>query len=141
MLLVGIFYCGRLSDGLAVCDLRLANIALHLELALRRRRTKVSDHIRPQQIEVRIISAHLHSVDNDLQVQLSHALDGGLAGLLVTVVSEGRILLAQPIESETHLLLVGLADATETDLYMLWLPILEDPSTLDPPSSSARQRF
>mmetsp|Transcript_11034 Transcript_11034/g.29223 ORF Transcript_11034/g.29223 Transcript_11034/m.29223 type:complete len:314 (-) Transcript_11034:559-1500(-) len=50
---------GRLArDRLAVCDLRRADLALDLELA------------------------H-HAVANDLQVQLAHALDGRLPGLLV----------------------------------------------------------
>lgn len=40
MLLVRVFYSGRLSDGLAVCNLGLTNIALHLELALRSRKIK-----------------------------------------------------------------------------------------------------
>ena len=40
MLLVGVFYSGRLGDGLAVCNLGLTDIALHLELALRSREIK-----------------------------------------------------------------------------------------------------
>ena len=52
------FACRRLRDGLAVGDLRVADIRLDVELA------------------------H-HAVDDDLEVQLAHAGDDRLAGLLV----------------------------------------------------------
>ena len=55
------------GDGLAVGDLRLADVGLDLELA------------------------H-HAVDDDLQVQLAHPRDDGLAGLRVGLHAEGRIL-------------------------------------------------
>lgn len=58
----------------------------------------------------------LHSVHDDLQMQLAHALDGGLAGLLVSVVAEGRILLAQAVQGQPHLLLVRLGLGLHGDL-------------------------
>ena len=47
-------------DGLPVGDLRLADVGLDLELAT-------------------------HAVDEDVEVELAHAADDGLAGLLVQV--------------------------------------------------------
>src|SRR5262249_44765923 len=58
LLLVGVVVFDRLRDGLAEGDLRLADIGLNLELAL-------------------------HAIDDDLEVQLAHSLDDGLAALLV----------------------------------------------------------
>src|SRR5699024_9390452 len=52
-------------DGLAVGDLRLADIRLDLELTL-------------------------HPVDEDVEVELAHAADDGLTGLLVQTHGEGR---------------------------------------------------
>jgi hypothetical protein len=60
----------RGADRLAVGHLRLADVGLDLELA------------------------H-HAVDDDLEVQLAHAGDDRLAGLLVGVHAEGRVLLGQ----------------------------------------------
>src|SRR4051794_35364764 len=74
---------GLAAHGLAVGDLRAADVGLDLELA------------------------H-HPVDQDLEVQLAHAGDLGLAGLLVGAHLEGRVLLGQPAERHGHLLLVGL---------------------------------
>jgi hypothetical protein len=77
------FLLDRLADGLAVGDLRLADVGLDVELAL-------------------------HAVDEDLQVQLAHAGDDGLAGLFVGAHAEGRIFLRQAAQGDAHLLLVGL---------------------------------
>ena len=68
-----------LADGLAVGDLRLALVALNLELAA-------------------------HTVDDDVELELAHAGDQGLAGLFVGRDLEGRILFGQlgPV-SYTHL--------------------------------------
>ena len=74
---------GGAADGLAVGDLRLADVRLDAELAL-------------------------HAVDEDLQVKLAHAGDLGLAGLLVGGDDERRVLLGQAAEGDGHLLLIGL---------------------------------
>src|SRR4051794_36132085 len=71
LLLVGVVVLlDGLADRLAVGDLRLADVGLDLELAP-------------------------HAVDEDLQVQLAHAGDDRLAGLLVEPDLEGRVLLGQ----------------------------------------------
>ena len=63
----------RLRDGLAVGDLRLADGGVDVELAE-------------------------HAVDDDLEVELAHAGDDRLAGLLVGAHLEGRVLLGQRVE-------------------------------------------
>ena len=63
---------------LAVGNLRLADVCLHLELAHQ-------------------------AVDDDLQVQLAHAGDDGLAGLMVGGHAEGRVLLGQLLQGDLHL--------------------------------------
>src|SRR5690606_20818807 len=80
-LALDVFY--RLADGFTVGHLRLAHVGFHAEFAL-------------------------HSVDDDLQVQLAHAGDDGLAGLLVGLDAKGRVLGRQALQREAHLLLVGL---------------------------------
>ncbi|MNL06522.1 hypothetical protein D3C87_1271590 [compost metagenome] len=74
---------GRTLDGLAVGHLRLADRGFHAKLAL-------------------------HPVHQDFQVQLAHARDDGLAGLLVGCHAERRVFLGQPVQGDAHLLLVGL---------------------------------
>src|SRR5580658_2105581 len=71
------------GDGLAVGDLRAADVRLDLELAA-------------------------HPVDQHLQVQLAHAGDDRLAGFLVGPDLEGRVLLGQPLDRGAQLLLVAL---------------------------------
>ena len=71
------------ADGLAVGDLRAADVGLHPELAL-------------------------HPLDQDLQVELAHPGDDGLAGLLVGPDLEGRVLLGQPPDGGAELVLVRL---------------------------------
>src|SRR5690606_21381795 len=73
----------RLANGLAVGDLRLADVRLDLELAL-------------------------HAVDDDLEVQLAHARDDGLPRLLVGAHAERRIFPRELRKRDAHLLLVGL---------------------------------
>ena len=72
-----------LADGLAVSDLRTADVRVHPELAK-------------------------EPVDDDLQVQLAHAGDDGLARLLVAADGEGRVLLGKTLQRHGELLLVGL---------------------------------
>src|SRR5690606_33990451 len=73
----------RTGEGLLVGDLGPPDVGLNLEL--------------PQQ-----------PVDDDLQVQLAHALDDRLARLLVGVDAEGRVFLGQLAQGLAHLVLVGL---------------------------------
>ena len=82
---------GAPADGLAIGDLGAADVRLDLVLAL-------------------------HAVDQDLEVQLAHARDLGLTGLLVGLHPEGRILLGEPAEGDRHLLLVGLRLRLDGDL-------------------------
>ena len=67
----------RLADRLAVGHLRLADVRLHLELAP-------------------------HAVDDDLQVQLAHAGDDGLAGLLVGVTRKVGSSSASVLQRHAH---------------------------------------
>eukprot|EP00438_Fugacium_kawagutii_P007621 Skav221462 [mRNA] locus=scaffold1700:286312:292009:- [translate_table: standard] len=78
LLLVGVPQLHGLSDGLTVRHLGFANLCLHLELALQ-------------------------AVDDDLQVQLAHALDDGLVGLLISAVAEGWILSGQLVQGLAQL--------------------------------------
>src|SRR3954470_454928 len=82
---------GRAADRLAVGDLRAPDIGLDVELAA-------------------------HAVDQHLEVQLAHAGDLGLPGLLVGLDLERRVLLGQAAESDRHLLLVGLRLRLDGDL-------------------------
>src|SRR3546814_1817591 len=72
-----------LFRSLAVGDLRGADVGVDLELAA-------------------------HAVDDDVEVQLAHALDHRLAALGVGRDAERRVLLRQAVERDAHLLLVGL---------------------------------
>ena len=65
----------RAADRLAIRHLRLADVGRDLELA------------------------H-HAVDEHVEVQLAHAGDERLAGLLVGVDAEGRVLLGQALEGD-----------------------------------------
>ena len=74
---------GRLGDGLLIGYLRLADVGFHLELTQ-------------------------ESVDDDLQMELTHAGNDRLARLLVRVGLEGRVLFRQLLERDGHLLLARL---------------------------------
>ena len=74
---------GLLADRLAVGDLRLAHVRLDLELAE-------------------------EAIDDDLEVQLAHAVNQRLVGLRVDVHLEGRILQREPRQRHSELFLVGL---------------------------------
>src|SRR4051812_30812475 len=72
-----------LADRLAVGHLRLADVGLDVELTP-------------------------HPVDQDLQVQLAHAGDDRLTGLLVETDLERRVLLGELLDGRAQLLLVAL---------------------------------
>ena len=78
-------------DGLAVGDLRLADVGLDVELAL-------------------------HAVDQDVEVQLAHAGDDRLTGLFVGVDLERRVFLGEPLDRGAELLLVALGLRLDRDL-------------------------
>src|SRR5207245_7911329 len=71
-----------LADRLAVGDLRTADVRIDVELAL-------------------------EAVDDDLDVQLAHAGDDGLAGVLVRPVAQSAILLRDPLRTLTKLVLAA----------------------------------
>ena len=74
---------GLLADGLTVSDLRCADVRLDLELTEQ-------------------------TVNNDLQMQLAHTSNDGLAGLFIGVGLEGRILFGQLCQRDAHLLVASL---------------------------------
>ena len=80
-----------LGDRLAVGDLRLADGGVDVELAL-------------------------HAVDEDLEVELAHAGDDGLAGLLVGADAERRVLVGQRLERLAELVLVVLGLRLDRDV-------------------------
>jgi len=77
------FGLGRAEDGFAIRHLRLAYIGNDIELAL-------------------------HTVDENLEVQLAHAGDDSLVRLFVGLDAEGRVFVREFPERDAHLLLVGL---------------------------------
>src|SRR5215204_2987627 len=72
-----------LADGLAISDLRTTDVRVNPELAK-------------------------EPVNDDLEVQLSHASDDGLPSLLVAAHGERRVLFGESLERHGELLLVGL---------------------------------
>src|SRR6478672_4131438 len=83
LLLVGVVDLGFARHGLAISDLRRADIGLDLELAA-------------------------HAIDDDVEMQLAHALDDGLARLMVDRDAERRVLLRQAMQRHAELLLIAL---------------------------------
>ena len=81
----------RLADGLAVGHLGLADVGVHAELAE-------------------------HPVDQHLEVELAHPRDHRLAGLLVGVDPERRVLLGERVEGLGQLVLVGLGLGLDRDV-------------------------
>ena len=91
LLLVGVVVSDRPGDPLAIGHLRRADIGLDLVGAL-------------------------EDVDLDVEMQLAHALEDGLAGLLIGVHAERRVLGHQLGERDAELLLVGLRFRLDRDL-------------------------
>ena len=91
LLLVGVIDIGALGDGLAERHLRRADIGLDLELAP-------------------------HAVDDDVEMQLAHALDDGLAGLVVDRDAERGIFLGEAMQRDAELLLVAFGLGLDRDL-------------------------
>ena len=81
----------RLADGLTVGNHRVTHVGLDLELAT-------------------------HTVDDDVEVELTHTTDDGLAGLGVELDGERRVLFRQLLDGDAHLLLVGLRLGLDGDL-------------------------
>ena len=81
---------GGAADRLPIGDARPADVGRDLELAD-------------------------HAVDEDVQVQLAHAGDAGLAALLVRVDAEGGVFLGQALEGDGQLVLVGLGLGLDGD--------------------------
>src|SRR5208282_1638586 len=77
------FRFGMLPNGLAIRDLRLADVRLNL------------------------VFAH-HAVDDDFEMQLAHAADDRLPAIRIGVNFKSRIFLCQPRQRHTHLFLIGL---------------------------------
>ena len=80
------------GDGLAIGHLRCADVGAYLELSLQ-------------------------AIDDDLQVQLAHAGDHGLAGLVVYRHAERRVLGGEALERLRHALLIGLGLGLDGDLH------------------------
>ncbi|KEP72709.1 hypothetical protein HR12_41035, partial [Microbacterium sp. SUBG005] len=79
LLLVGVVVTlDRLADGLAVRHLGLSDVGLDLELAL-------------------------HAVDEDVEVELAHALDDRLTGLGVLLDAERRVFFGELLDGDTQL--------------------------------------
>ena len=73
-----------LADGLAIRDLRFTDIRLNLVLA------------------------H-HAIDDDFEVQFTHAANDGLSAVGIGVNFKSRIFLRQFVEREAHFFLIGLS--------------------------------
>ena len=82
---------GRRGGLLAISNLGLTNVSLNLELT--------------QQ-----------TVDDDLEVQLAHASDDGLAGLVVGGHLERGVLLGELLQGDGHLVLLGLGLRLDGDV-------------------------
>src|SRR5690606_13065975 len=77
------FDLAGVADSFTVSHLGLADVGLAVELTL-------------------------HTINDDVQVQLIHPTDQGPIGLLVAAHAAGPVFLSQLAQSDTHLLLVGL---------------------------------
>ena len=91
LLLVGVVHIGRLGDALTERHLRRADIRIDLVGALQ-------------------------DVDLDVEMELAHALEDGLARLVIGRHAEGRILGGELRQRDAQLLLVGLRLRLDRDL-------------------------
>src|SRR5262245_4512015 len=92
LLLVSVVDLSFARHGLAIGDLRRADIGLDLELAA-------------------------HAIDDDIEMQLAHALDDSLARFMVDRDAEGRIFLREAMQRHPELLLVALGLWFDRNLY------------------------
>ena len=76
------FCVNRFGDFFSVSYLRLADVGFYLEFTQ-------------------------HTVDDDIQVKLTHTRDNGLAGFFIGMCTEGRIFFCQFLECNTHFFLAG----------------------------------
>ena len=80
-----------LGNGLAVRNLRLADVGFNVELAT-------------------------HTVNQDLEVKFTHTGDDRLAGLIIRVNAEGWILVREALNRDAQLILVTLGLRLDRDL-------------------------
>ena len=80
-----------LADGLTVGNHRVTHVGLDLEFAT-------------------------HTVDDDVEVQLAHTTNDGLAGLGIKLDGERRVLFRELLDGNAHLLLVSLRLRLDGDL-------------------------
>jgi hypothetical protein len=93
---------GIFADGFAVSDLGLTDVRFDAKLAL-------------------------HAIDDDFEVQLTHAGYDGLAGFVVDTDTEGRVFFGETLEGEAHFFLVGfgLWLDSDTDRWLWERNVLE----------------
>src|SRR6478609_4320052 len=87
---------GLLADRFAVGNLGLADVGLDLDLTAQ-------------------------AIDDDFQVQLAHAGDDGLPGVLVRVRAEGRVFVSELAQTDAELVEIGLSFRLDRDRnHRLW---------------------
>src|SRR5581483_628706 len=91
LLLVGVIVLGLLPDGLAIGDLRLADVGADIELTL-------------------------HAIDDDFQVQLAHASQDGLAGVGIGGNLERGVFLHELGDGHAELFLIRLGLGLDGEL-------------------------
>ena len=85
-----------------------------VDLGLAAQRLAIGD-LRRADVGVDLVGT-AQDVDLDVEVQFAHALEAGLAGLVVGRDAEGRILSGETLQREAQLLLVGLGLRLNGDL-------------------------
>ena len=90
---------GSAADGFAIGYLWLASVSFNVKFTL-------------------------EAVDNDIEMELAHARNNGLAGFFVGMNTEGRIFFGELAETDSHLLLVSLSLRLNGDRYR-WIRKLD----------------
>src|SRR5207248_6636578 len=85
------FHFDRFLDRLAISHLRRADVCIDAELAL-------------------------HPIDQNLEVQFTHARDDRLPGFFVAANAKRWVLLRKAIERDTHLFLIGFRLRLDGDM-------------------------